>query len=72
VRRREFLTLPVEVAYRGGDAEPSAGLGTKVLNAFKRVDRVGTRVRPTVCAYQLLYELEPVRAPSSARASVAQ
>jgi glycosyltransferase involved in cell wall biosynthesis len=72
VRRREFLTLPVEVAYRGGDAEPPAGLGAKVLHAFKSVDRVGTRVRPTVCAYQLLYELEPVRALSSASTSVAQ
>jgi SAM-dependent methyltransferase len=72
VRRREFLTLPVEIAYRGGDAEPPAGLGTKVLHALKSVDKVGTRVRPTVCAYQLLYEIEPVRAPSSASTSVAQ
>jgi len=72
VRRREFLTLPTEVAHRGGSTEQPAGLGEKVLRAFKSVDRVGTRVRPAVCAYQFLYELEPVGAPRPASSSVAQ
>jgi glycosyltransferase involved in cell wall biosynthesis len=60
VRRREFLTLPVEVVQRGGQ-DDRAGAGEKALRAFKRVDRIGTALRPTLFAYQFLYELEPTR-----------
>jgi SAM-dependent methyltransferase len=60
VRRREFLTLPVEVVHRGGPDE-SAAAGARVLQAFKRIDRIGTTLRPTLFAYQFLFELEPVR-----------
>jgi SAM-dependent methyltransferase len=70
VRQREFLPLPAEVASRGG-AERS-GVGTKVLQAFTRADRLGAHVRPTLCAYQFLYELEPVRSASVAGCSAAQ
>jgi hypothetical protein len=58
VRRREFLTLPLEVVQRGG-ADERGGSGEKALRAFKRVDRIGTALRPTLFAYQFLYELEP-------------
>jgi hypothetical protein len=27
--------------------------------AIKRIDRIGTSLRPTLFAYQFLYELEP-------------
>jgi glycosyltransferase involved in cell wall biosynthesis len=60
VRRREFLTLPLEVVERGG-ADDRAGAGTNALRAFKRLDRIGTALRPTLFAYQFLYELEPAR-----------
>jgi SAM-dependent methyltransferase len=60
VRWREFLTLPVEVTRRGS-ADDRAGAGEKALRAFKRVDRIGTALRPTLFAYQFLYELEPTR-----------
>jgi SAM-dependent methyltransferase len=55
-RRREFLTLPLEVVDRGG---PDAGAGGGVRRAIKRVDHIGTALRPTLFAYQFLYELEP-------------
>lgn len=60
VRRREFLTLPVEVVRRGG-ARERAGAGEKALRAFQRIDRLGTALRPTLFSYQFLYELEPMR-----------
>jgi hypothetical protein len=58
VRRREFLTLPLEVVERGG-REHGAGSGHRLRRAVQRVDALGTAVRPTLFAYQFLYELEP-------------
>ena len=58
VRRREFLTLPLEIVDRGGP-EDVAGAGDRVRGAIKRIDRIGTALRPTLFAYQFLYELEP-------------
>jgi hypothetical protein len=57
-RRREFLTLPLEVVDRGG-AE-AADRSDGVRRVIKRVDHIGTALRPTLFAYQFLYELEPV------------
>src|SRR6266498_3462426 len=57
VRRREFLTLPLEVVDRGG--RDDVGAGDTVRRAIKRINRVGTALRPTLFAYQFLYELEP-------------
>src|SRR6266511_4171832 len=57
VRRREFLTLPLEIVDRGG--RDDVGAGDTVRRAIKRIDRVGTALRPTLFAYQFLYELEP-------------
>jgi glycosyltransferase involved in cell wall biosynthesis len=58
-RRREFLTLPLEVVDRGG-REAAGGRGDGLRRAVKRVDQLGTALRPTLFAYQFLYELEPV------------
>lgn len=58
-RRREFLTLPLEVVDRGG-TEAAAERGDGTRRAIKRVDHIGTALWPTLFAYQFLYELEPV------------
>jgi glycosyltransferase involved in cell wall biosynthesis len=58
VRRREFLTLPLEIVDRGG-RDDVAGAGDTLRRVIKRVDRIGTALRPTLFAYQFLYELEP-------------
>jgi SAM-dependent methyltransferase len=62
VRRREFLTLPLEIVERGG-RDDTAGAGDTMRRAIKRIDRIGTALRPTLFAYQFLYALEP--APAS-------
>jgi glycosyltransferase involved in cell wall biosynthesis len=59
-RRREFLTLPLEVVDRGG-ADASADHGDGMRRAIKRVDHIGTALLPNLFAYQFLYELEPKR-----------
>ncbi|HKA94615.1 MAG TPA: glycosyltransferase/methyltransferase, partial [Acidimicrobiia bacterium] len=56
-RRREFLTLPLEVVDRGGPDGESRGDGAR--RAVKRIDHAGTALAPTLFAYQFLYELEP-------------
>ena len=58
VRRREFLTLPIEIVDRGG-RDDVAGAGDTMRRAIKRIDRIGASLRPTLFAYQFLYELEP-------------
>ena len=60
VRRREFLTLPLEVVQRGANERPVRG--ERAARSFKRLDRIGTALRPTLFAYQFLYELEAMRA----------
>jgi len=62
VRRREFLTLPLEIVDRGSRDDAARG-GDTTRRAIKRIDRIGTALRPTLFAYQFLYELEPVSAP---------
>jgi glycosyltransferase involved in cell wall biosynthesis len=59
-RRREFLTLPLEVVDRGG-ADAAADRGDGMRRAIKRVDHIGTALLPNLFAYQFLYELEPTR-----------
>jgi glycosyltransferase involved in cell wall biosynthesis len=59
VRRREFLTIPIEVAHRGGSGD-NGGTGAASIRAFKRADRFGTELRPELFAYQFLFELQPV------------
>jgi methionine biosynthesis protein MetW len=64
VVRRTVTGLPLEVVERGGadgDGDgASEGEGT-LRRAVRRVDRVSTRVRPSLFAYQLIYELAPER-----------
>jgi hypothetical protein len=56
IRRHESIGLPLEVADRGAaeaGGGPARGMAAKV-------DRVAVGVRPTLFAYQFLYELAPV------------
>jgi hypothetical protein len=59
-RRRETLGLPLEVLGRG--VRERRAPGERPLRFLQRVDGVGVTLRPTLFAYQFLYELEPVRA----------
>jgi 2-polyprenyl-3-methyl-5-hydroxy-6-metoxy-1,4-benzoquinol methylase len=59
VRRRDATGLPLEVLERGAPGSPSAGRGRRVL---QRLDRFAVKSWPSLFAYQLLYELEPVAA----------
>jgi glycosyltransferase involved in cell wall biosynthesis len=59
-RRRETLGLPLEVLGRGLREHRAPGDGP--VRFLQRVDGVGVTLRPTLFAYQFLYELEPVRA----------
>jgi glycosyltransferase involved in cell wall biosynthesis len=54
VRKRSISGLPVEAAHRGGPA-PRWLTGT-----LGGADRAGMAVAPTLFAYQLLFELEPM------------
>ena len=67
VRRREALGLPVEVLRRGSRR---AGAPMGRTGAFlQRVGSLGVALRPTLFAYQFLYELAPTgeRAPIGER-----
>ena len=58
VRRRESLGLPLEVLERG---LPEHKISVERSVRFdQRLDNVGVVFRPTLFAYQFLYELEPV------------
>ena len=61
VARAEATGLPIEVADRGA-GEPaqaeSSGSGRSIVS---KVDRALVSIRPTLFAYQFLYELEPTR-----------
>jgi 2-polyprenyl-3-methyl-5-hydroxy-6-metoxy-1,4-benzoquinol methylase len=56
VVRHESTGLPFDVAERGGGP---GGLAARLQGSLGRVDALGVRLRPTLFAYQLLYELEP-------------
>jgi len=56
VRHRSISGLPVEAAGRGG---PAPRWITRLVGAF---DRIGMAVAPTLFAYQLIFELEPIEA----------
>jgi len=63
VQRREALGLPIDVAARGVGSGPPGG----VVDIVRRVDHLGVVVRPTLFAYQFLYELAPMTARAAAR-----
>jgi glycosyltransferase involved in cell wall biosynthesis len=53
---RDFVPRISEILVCDDDSQDSTylvGLG------YQRVDRIGTALRPTLFAYQFLYELEP-------------
>lgn len=55
VKRRHYIGLPLEVLDRGtakGDTEGKAGRFVKIL------DKIALDIRPTLFAYQFVYELE--------------
>jgi 2-polyprenyl-3-methyl-5-hydroxy-6-metoxy-1,4-benzoquinol methylase len=55
IRRREAVGVPFEAAQRGGKRpNPS-----RVRRGAERIDALGVAVRPTLFAYQFLYELAP-------------
>jgi SAM-dependent methyltransferase len=56
IRRQESIGLPLEVADRGAQAA-GGGTGRGVATT---VDRVAVGLRPTLFAYQFIYELAPV------------
>lgn len=60
IERRGYTGLPLEVADRGGSDLDSAQAGDSGLRGIlRRLDEVAVRVRPTLFAYQLLYQLRP-------------
>ena len=56
VRRREALGLPFDVIDRGGNGSGSDGRGRQALHAL---DGFAVSLRPTLFAYQYMFELEP-------------
>jgi glycosyltransferase involved in cell wall biosynthesis len=59
VARAEATGLPIEVADRG--AGEHADTPSKGRSIVSKVDRALVGIRPTLFAYQFLYELEPAR-----------
>jgi 2-polyprenyl-3-methyl-5-hydroxy-6-metoxy-1,4-benzoquinol methylase len=58
VSRREAVGLPFDVLDRGVSTEHG---GTSARRAARAVDGFGVWLRPTLCAYQFVYELTPRR-----------
>jgi 2-polyprenyl-3-methyl-5-hydroxy-6-metoxy-1,4-benzoquinol methylase len=56
VRRFEAVGLPLEVIERGSQGDYQPGGGARRL--IYRLDRLGVAMRPTLFAYQFLYELQ--------------
>jgi glycosyltransferase involved in cell wall biosynthesis len=67
IRRREAIGLPLEVIDRGGVAAAVEGTSRRSL---KTLDRMGVWLRPTLFAYQFVYELVPAE-PSTRDADAA-
>jgi hypothetical protein len=56
VRRRESLGLPFDVIDRGGNGNRSNGRRRQAVHAL---DGFAVSLRPTLFAYQYIFELEP-------------
>src|SRR5690606_26256327 len=64
VRRQETTGLPLEVAERGAGEEGAGGAATAAgPGVLQRLDRLAVRLRPTLFAYQFLFDLAPAPAP---------
>jgi 2-polyprenyl-3-methyl-5-hydroxy-6-metoxy-1,4-benzoquinol methylase len=57
VTRREAVGIPLEVTERGQRGEHESARSAK--DVWRRVEGVGLALRPTLLAYQFLYELRP-------------
>jgi hypothetical protein len=57
VTRREAVGIPLEVTERGQRGEHESARSAK--DVWRRVEGVGMALRPTLLAYQFLYELRP-------------
>jgi 2-polyprenyl-3-methyl-5-hydroxy-6-metoxy-1,4-benzoquinol methylase len=60
VARKGVTGLPLEVVERGGAGSP-APAENGVRRALRRLDSAALRARPSLFAYQLLYQLVPAR-----------
>ncbi|MDQ1520701.1 MAG: hypothetical protein QOI55_1774 [Actinomycetota bacterium] len=58
VTRREAVGIPIEVVERG-DADGSGSASVPAFAALRRIDNVALALRPTLFAYQYIYELRP-------------
>lgn len=58
IRRQESIGLPFEVADRGATSEHHEDTAGRSL--VSRIDRLAVGARPTLFAYQFLYELAPL------------
>jgi 2-polyprenyl-3-methyl-5-hydroxy-6-metoxy-1,4-benzoquinol methylase len=60
VKRRHYVGLPLEVLDRGGKTDDASSATGRAIKAF---DRLALEVRPTLFAYQFVYELEALAQP---------
>ena len=56
MRSEETVGLPVHIMLRRSSGRERGSLVAEIL---QRIDAVGVRVRPTLFAYQYLFELTP-------------
>jgi len=63
VHRRAPVGMPLEIVDRGRDRDDHASPRTAV-DALQRIDAMTLAVRPTLFAYQFVYELRPTIGPS--------
>jgi glycosyltransferase involved in cell wall biosynthesis/SAM-dependent methyltransferase len=59
IRRSEAVGLPFEVLGRGG-GESGSDQGARLAGLAQRLNRASVALRPSLFAYQLLYELAPL------------
>jgi len=69
VARRGYTGLPLEVVERGraDDHGPAAGDDGATRRLVRRLDATAVRARPTLFAYQMLYQLESTRNLAASR-----
>jgi SAM-dependent methyltransferase len=69
VARRGYTGLPLEVVERGraDDHGPAAGDDGAARRLVRRLDATAVRARPTLFAYQMLYQLESTRNLAASR-----
>jgi glycosyltransferase involved in cell wall biosynthesis len=63
IRRQEVVGLPLEVLQRGSGT--TGGNGGKLAAVARHVNQASVTLRPSLFAYQLLYELEPAPGATS-------